>query len=141
MMSKGQPMKKHARHSEANSPAGPAGQAERIPLVDIYETEDGTTVLEAEVPGVEEESIDIRVEKGVLTVAAEMELGEFGEQYTRIYTGFGGGGSSMRYFRAFALSDEVDRGKIEAALADGVLTLRLPRAEAMDTRKIEIKSR
>ena len=106
------------------------------PLVDIYETADGTTVLTAEIPGARQDSIDIRVDKGVLAISADAELPQLEGEYTRTYTGFTGG----QYFRAFALSDEVDREKIEAAYSDGVLTLRLPRAEAAQTRKIEIKT-
>ena len=108
---------------------------EYLPLVDIYETKNGTTVVEAEVPGASEDSVDIRVEKGVLTISAEALLKE-PEGYDRTYAGFLGG----RYFRAFALSDEIDRDKIEASLADGVLTLRLPRGTTAKTHKIAIKS-
>ena len=105
------------------------------PLVDIYEAQDGTTVLTAEMPGIKRESIDIRVDKGVLTVAGAARAEECDADYARTYTGFDAGS----YFRAFALSDEVDRERIEASYADGVLTLRLPRAAAAQTRKIEIK--
>ena len=132
MVDRTQPMKVHAGRLERSL----SGQDELMPLVDIYEIEEGTTILRAEVPGATQQSIDIRVEKGVLSIAAQADLGEFAEEYTRTYTGFVGG----RYFRVFALSDEVDREKIEAALADGVLTLRLPRAAAAKTRKIEIKT-
>ena len=106
-----------------------------IPMVDVYEKDDGTTVLVAEVPGAKPESVDIRVDKGVLTVGAEAELPEPGDEYSRTFIGFTGG----EYFRAFAISDDVDRDRIEASLADGVLTVSLPRAAAAKTRKIEIK--
>jgi HSP20 family molecular chaperone IbpA len=112
-----------------------AEEAELAPLVDIYQTEDGTSVLVVELPGASEESVDIRVERGVLTVSAEADLGGAGEGYSRTYTGFVGG----KYFRAFALSDEVDREKIEASLTDGVLSVRLPRAAAAKTRRIEVR--
>lgn len=105
------------------------------PLVDIYEAEDGTTVVTAEMPGAIEKDIDIRVDKGVLTIAGPIDLGRFGEGYSQTYTGFSGGS----YFRAFALSDEIDREGIAASFEDGVLTLRLPRAAAAQTRKIEIQ--
>ena len=113
-------------------------ERELLPLVDIYQTEEGTTMILAELPGAVENSIDIRVEKGVLSLAAEADFGEdrFGENYSRTYTGFVGG----RYFRAFALSDEIDRDKIEAKFSDGVLQLTLPRAAAAKTRKIQIQS-
>ena len=105
------------------------------PLVDIYETDDGTTVLSAELPGAGQDNIDIRVDKGVLTISAAAAEPEFAGEYARTYVGFSGG----QYFRAFALSDAVDREQIGASLADGVLTLRLPPAAEAQTRKIPIK--
>ena len=111
------------------------GENAFAPLVDVYETEDGTTILLAELPGAVCESLDIRVDKGVLTIRAEAALPEPGEQYAPTYTGFVGG----EYFRAFALSDEIDRDSIEASLDNGLLTLKLPKAAATTTRKIEIK--
>jgi HSP20 family molecular chaperone IbpA len=105
------------------------------PLVDILQEQDGTTVLVAEVPGATQDSVDIRVEKGVLTISADGRREPLGEDYSPTYTGFVTG----QYFRAFALSDEVDREKIHASLTDGVLRVRLPRAEAVKTRKIPIR--
>jgi HSP20 family molecular chaperone IbpA len=112
-----------------------AGEEAFSPLVDILEQSDGTTVLVAELPGAASESIDIRVDKGVLSISADAEESPLDDSYARVYTGFVRG----PYFRAFALSDEVDREQIDATFADGVLTLRLPRAEAARTRKIEIR--
>ncbi|HUT89728.1 MAG TPA: Hsp20/alpha crystallin family protein [Thermoguttaceae bacterium] len=105
------------------------------PLVDVYETEDGATMLLAEVPGAKAETLDIRVDKGVLTIAADGALPDVSEEYVRTYSGFTGG----KYFRAFALSDEIDRERIEASLEEGLLKLRLPKAAAAATRKIEVK--
>jgi HSP20 family protein len=118
-------------------PTSPEARSEDTysPLVDIYEEADGTTVLVAEVPGAQSGSIDLRVDKGVLTVAADGTGEEPAGNYARTYTGFVRG----RYFRAFALSDEVDRESIQANLDHGVLTIRLPRAAAAKTRKIEIQ--
>ena len=110
------------------------GEDAFTPLVDIYEEADGSTVLVAEVPGAKSDSVDIRVDKGVLTLAADGRREPMSDQYARTYTGFMGG----QFFRAFALSDEVDRDNIQASLADGLLTVRLPRAAAAQTRKIEI---
>ena len=114
---------------------GGAEEETFIPLVDVYETPDGTTMLLAEVPGATIETLDIRVDKGVLTLSADATREELPEGYAPTYTGFCGG----KYFRAFALSDEIDREKIEASLASGLLTLRMPRAAAAQTRKIEIR--
>jgi HSP20 family protein len=104
------------------------------PSVDLYEEADGTTVLVAEVPGAKASSVDVRVDKGVLTIGADGRREPAGEGYTNTYTGFVTG----QYFRAFALSDEVDRDRIQASLAGGLLTVRLPRAAAAQTRKIPI---
>ena len=112
-----------------------AGEDAFSPLVDIYEAEDGTTVLTAEIPGASADSLDIRVDKGVLSISADARCELREKDYTRTYTGFARG----QYFRALAVSDEIDRDKIEASLADGVMTLRLPRAAAAKTRKIQIK--
>jgi HSP20 family protein len=106
------------------------------PYVDIYEEEDGTTVLKAELPGAESDSLDIRVDKGVLTIQADGRVPALGDEYAPTYRGFVGG----EFYRAFALSDEVDRDGIEADLSDGVLTLRLPRAAEAKTQKIEVKT-
>ena len=105
-----------------------------IPAVDIYEAQDGAIVLVVEVPGATPEKVDVRVEKGVLTVWADGSGRDYGAAFARTYTGF----TSGEYFRAFALSDEVDRERIEASLTDGLLTVRLPRAAAAQTRKIPI---
>ncbi len=105
------------------------------PLVDIYEQADGTTIMLAEMPGALPDSVDIQVDKGVLTIAAKCGRQEFSESYARVFTSFETG----EYFRAFALSDEVDRDKIVAKLEDGLLKLTLPKAAAVQKRKIEIK--
>jgi HSP20 family protein len=110
------------------------GEDAFTPLVDIYEEADGATVLVAEVPGAKSESVDVRVDKGVLTITADGRRESVGEDYARTYCGFMGG----QFFRAFALSDEVDRDDIQASLSDGLLTVRLPRAAEAQTRKIEI---
>jgi HSP20 family molecular chaperone IbpA len=120
---------------EARRPAEQAAEEAMPPLVDIYEAEDGSTVLLAELPGATPETLDVRVDKGVLTISADGPLPEVGEEYAETYVGFVGG----RFFRAFALSDEVDREKVEASLADGLLTVKLPKAAAARTRKIQIK--
>ena len=105
------------------------------PLVDIYEEADGTIVLLAELPGAKADDLEVQVDKGVLSISAR-SLVEQPEGYAMTYCGFAGG----QFFRAFALSDEVDRDAISANLSDGVLTLRLPKAPAAKTRRIEIKT-
>lgn len=116
-------------------PAQNADEDAYAPMVDIYEDTDGTTVLVAEIPAATDDSIDIRVDQGVLTLSADGHRPAPGKEYTKTYTGFVTGG----YFRAFAISDEVDRERIEANYSNGLLTIRLPRAAAAQTRKIPIR--
>ena len=105
------------------------------PVVDIYEQKDGSVMVLAEIPGATPDSVDVRVEKGVLTISAQTAIEEPADTYARTYISFGEGS----YFRAFALSDEIDREKIQASYNDGLLALHLPKAASAQTRKIEIK--
>jgi HSP20 family protein len=103
------------------------------PAVDIMERKDDIVLL-ADMPGVDETSVEITLEKNVLTiygkVAAEIPSG-----YTLYLSEYGTGD----YQRVFTLTEEVDRDKIQATVKNGVLTLVLPKAEAVKTRKIEVK--
>ncbi len=121
---------------QVNPAASHPGESAVAPLVDIYETQDGTVVLVAEVPGANAAKTEVSVDKGVLTIRADGRLPDPPPTHSRLYTGFTGG----EYFRAFALSDEVDRDRIEASVQNGLLTVRLPRAAAAQTRKIPIKT-
>jgi HSP20 family protein len=102
------------------------------PPVDIFETDGGLTVV-ADLPGVRNQDLDIRVEEGVLTIQAQAATpAETGESLRREFALRG-------YHRAFQLSDKVAVDKIEAELKNGVLTLRLPKAEAAKPRRVEVK--
>jgi len=120
---------------EATRSADELAEDTFTPLVDIYET-DNELVVVAELPGASEDDIAVRVDKGVLTIEAQAKFPTPGAGYARTYVSFEPG----QYFRAFALSDEVDRERITASVANGVLTVHLPKAEVARTRKIEIKS-
>jgi HSP20 family molecular chaperone IbpA len=104
-----------------------------IPRVDIYETDDAVILL-ADMPGVNDDSVDITLEKNILTVTGY--LANERENYGLAYREYREGD----YERTFALSDEVDRNQIEATMKDGVLKLTLPKAEEMKARKITVKS-
>ena len=102
------------------------------PPVEIYEDEQGLVVV-ADVPGVDPDAIDARVERGVLTIQARATHLATGTPIYREYelTGF---------FRQFRLPEEVDTGQIQAELRHGVLTLRLPRAAPAQPRRIEVRT-
>jgi len=105
-----------------------------IPRVDIYETGDAV-ILMADMPGVSQDQVDITLEKNVLTIVGYVEATER-DGYSLSYSEY----SEGDYERTFALSDEVDRNRIEATMKDGVLKLTLPKAEEVKTRKIAVRS-
>lgn len=106
------------------------------PAVDVVETADSLRLV-ADVPGARAESIDVRVEDGVLTIRAEVarrDVQEGAQWRLREY----GVGSWERSFR---LGDDVDASNIEAVCRDGVLTLTLPKAAHARPRRIEVRSK
>jgi HSP20 family molecular chaperone IbpA len=105
-----------------------------IPRVDIYETADGVVLL-ADMPGVDENSVAVTLEKNILTIEGRVDFVR-PEGYDLAYAEYGVGD----YYRTFALSDEVDRARIEASVKNGVLKLTLPKAESARTRKVQVKS-
>jgi HSP20 family molecular chaperone IbpA len=102
------------------------------PPVDIYEENQGLVVV-ADLPGAELSSVDVRVERGVLTMQARAHHLIDGQPQYREYelTGF---------FRQFQLPEEIDATQIAADLKNGVLTLHLPRAERHQPRRIQVKA-
>ena len=101
-----------------------------IPPVDIFETKEGLTVV-ADLPGVEQKNLDVRVADGVLTIqgkTAHVAPGTSIEQEFEL----------LNFYRQFELPEEVDPEAIAAELKHGVLTLRLPKREKAKPRKIEV---
>jgi HSP20 family molecular chaperone IbpA len=104
-----------------------------VPRVDIYESEAEITLL-ADMPGVDESSVDISVENSVLTIHGEVD-GMRPEGYDLAYAEYRVGD----YERSFSLSNRVDQENIMATLKDGVLHLTLPKA-GPTTKKIAVKA-
>jgi len=105
-----------------------------IPRSDIYENDDQLVIV-MDIPGVDEGSIDVTVERDILTVNAYVKPAAM-EGYEMIYSEYETGD----YQRSFKLSGEIDRNKIEAAAKDGVLRLYLPKSAEYQTRKIGVKA-
>jgi HSP20 family molecular chaperone IbpA len=104
------------------------------PTVDIFETDTEITLL-ADMPGVKAENLDINLNKDILTLSGEVEAPEDENEMSILREYFTG-----RYFREFTLSDIIDQSNINAELKDGVLRLRLPKAEKAAPRKISVKA-
>lgn len=103
------------------------------PRVDVLEDDTGITVI-ADMPGVSKDSLDIRVENDALSIegtvsAATPEAME--AMYAEVRT--------ARYRRSFTLSRELDSGRIEAQLKDGVLRVRIPKHEQARPQRISVK--
>jgi len=104
-----------------------------IPQVDIYET-DNAIVLLTDMPGVNEDSVDITLEKNVLTINGYVEADD-PDNYSLAYSEYETGD----YQRSFTLSNQIDYDKIEAAVRNGVLRLHLPKSGPAKARKITVK--
>ena len=91
--------------------------------------------LRFDLPGIDPESIDVTVERGVLSVSARR-----GEEYTEGEKPFIRERVMGSYARRVRLSDADDADKIEASYTDGVLTVHVPVLEQAKARKIEVRA-
>jgi HSP20 family molecular chaperone IbpA len=105
-----------------------------VPRADIFETNDAIVVV-ADMPGVDENSVDITLEKNVLSINGFVESAH-PENYSLAYAEYEVGD----YFRRFTLSDEVDQENIQATVKNGVLRLHLAKAGPALARKISVKA-
>ena len=104
-----------------------------LPNADIYETPSDLQVV-LEMPGIEKNNVDIRVEDGVLQVEGRLDLSKY-SGLQPLYTEYNVG----HYARSFQLSSKIDQTKIAAEMTDGVLSLTLPKVEEAKPRTIQIK--
>jgi len=131
-------VKKDVQKQESTAPEGVEYTRERkvyAPLVDIYEKGDNIMLI-ADMPGVDEKSVDITLEKNILTIRGAVEPPKVGQGHKLVYAEYGIGD----YERTFTLSNEINRNKIEAVVKNGVLRLTLPKDEAAKSRKIPVKA-
>jgi len=108
--------------------------AARFPPINTWSDEDAVHV-EAEVPGMRLEQIEVTVAGNQLTLSGERpEVSEPGVTLHRRERPVG------RFTRALTLPYDVESGQVEARLAQGVLSIDLPKAQSARPRKIEIKA-
>lgn len=128
------------RGSSAATQAGPGTQRAQSaeapirPPVDIWEDNDGITLC-ADMPGVSKERLNVRVEGNNLIVEGQVGL-ELAASAEALYAEI----RSSIYRRTFSLSGELETGKIEASLKDGVLTVHIPKRAELRPRKIEVQA-
>ena len=104
-----------------------------LPPVDVIEDSTGIT-LYADLPGVPKDRLSVRVEGETLQIDAELVLPvPEGMQASHAEV------QRKRFRRAFTLSRELDPDKVSAEFSQGVLRLRIPKAEHAQPRRIEVK--
>ncbi len=107
-----------------------------IPAVNTREADDAY-YIEVDLPGVKKEDISIDVNDNVLTISGERKVEEErkDEEFYRIESVYG------TFERSFTLPEDVDPDKIEAEAKDGVLIVKIPKKQVVETapKKIEIK--
>ncbi len=106
----------------------------RVPSVDVRE-EEGRYLLEAELPGLTEKDIDVKVEDNLLTITSAQEVKQ--EEKKNGYLMKERRSASFR--RSFVLPKDAEKEKIEASFKNGLLTLEIPKTEQAKPRKIDVK--
>lgn len=104
------------------------------PHVDLVDTPDAV-LLWADLPGVDENAIDVTLEKNTLTLKATVEPTTF-DGMKSVLREFGVGD----FERTFMLSDEISRDAIEATVTQGVLKLVLPKTKKAAMQKVTVKA-
>jgi HSP20 family molecular chaperone IbpA len=103
-----------------------------VPRADIYETDQAIVVV-TDMPGADENCVDITLEDNVLTINGYVEPKQ-PEGHTLAYAEYEVGD----FVRAFTLSNQIEQDGIEATVKDGVLRLYLPKVTEARKRKIAI---
>lgn len=116
-----------------DSDSGESAPRTWAPAVDVLESQH-EIVLEAELPGMSKDEIDIQLTGETLTLRGERKLepAARGEHFHRVERQYG------PWQRTFQVEVPIDTTKVTASYEDGVLTVRLPKQEAVKPRQIEI---
>jgi HSP20 family molecular chaperone IbpA len=104
-----------------------------LPPVDVVEDATGITVF-ADLPGVSKDRLDVRVEAETLLIEGELGL-PTPEGMSASHAEVG----VTRYRRTFTLSKELDAEKVDAEFSQGVLRVRIPKAESAQPRRIQVQ--
>jgi HSP20 family protein len=108
-------------------------QQPMAPAVDVYEDPAGITLC-ADMPGVPKDRLSVQIHDDALTIDGTISLG-MPESMEAVHAEI----TLPRYQRAFTLSKELNTDNIQADFENGVLTLRIPKAEHMQPKRIDIR--
>jgi HSP20 family protein len=122
------------KQKELERPANTAEPAPLAPPVDIIEDAEGIVVT-ADLPGVAKEGVAVGVEGDTLTIEGTLSLGEAASMQP-VYAEIG----VAQFRRSFVLGRDLETGRIEAQMKDGVLRLRIPRREEAKPRRIAVRT-
>lgn len=121
-------------NESANECANGLARRSYVPNVDIVEVEGDAEVL-VDLPGATPESVQVSYEDGLLTIDASVPARQAeGTKYLLREYGVGD------FHRSFRVANTVDASRIEATVRDGVMTLKLPKAETAKPKRIEVKT-
>ncbi len=118
---------------QADQSSRTSGSTTFVPQFDIWETDD-ELVLCGDLPGVVPENLDIRFENRELTIEGKVTPRH--RDVASLVSEYGVGD----FYRTFPVAETIDADKISAELNSGVLTLHLPKAEAVKPRRIQIQA-
>jgi HSP20 family protein len=128
------PSNRAASNESSASPERLRPGATLTPPADILEKGD-TAIVYLDVPGADASGLDVTLEKRILTISARV-TSQAPEGYAPAYIEFRDG----VYERRFAFSDQMDGGRIDATLKDGVLRLTIPKSPDAGAKKIAVKA-
>ena len=121
------------RKERKDDEARTSNQPALTPAVDVFEDATGITLL-ADLPGVPKDALHLQVEAETLTIEGDVTL-EVPEGMEATHAEV----SLPRYRRVFTLSRELDTEHVSAEFRNGVLTLRIPKAEHAQPKRIEVQ--
>jgi HSP20 family protein len=121
--------------NDAFGTAGVTASTCTFPLVNVYDNQDDLIVV-AEMPGVKKDSVNINLLENTLTISGVREKFELGEDTTVLRRER----STGPFEKSFRLPLSVDKDKISASMAEGILTVTLPKSEEAKPKQIAIKS-
>ncbi|MBI1394541.1 MAG: Hsp20 family protein [Betaproteobacteria bacterium] len=123
----------NARTETTRDATSPRNGATMLPPVDVIEDAAGIT-LYADLPGVPRDKLHLEIQADTLTIEGDVSL-PVPDSMVSTHAEI----SVPRYRRVFTLSKELDTGNVTAELVNGVLTLRIPKSERAQPRRIEIR--
>ena len=124
-----EPREKQELEAEGTRP-GPVFR----PDVDVLERPDAFVIF-ADLPGADDSSVEVRLEKGTLSLDAQLAT-PASDEWTPLHTEYRAGG----YHREFRISEEIDAAAVSATMRNGVLELHLPKSAQRQPRSIRIQA-